>query len=109
MIPTTTTEWLALLGNKWTLAVIHELSIGTRRFAELKRAIPGVSQRMLAQSLRELAAAGIVKREALSALPPRVEYSITAFGATLESPMAKFEAWVLEASQNASAGPAPCP
>lgn len=105
MIPTTTTEWLALLGNKWTLPVLHELSIGTRRFSQLKSAIPGVSQRMLAQSLRELAEAGIVNREAVSAAPPCVEYSITKFGATLAVPVDTFRDWATKAGSTAGAAP----
>jgi len=70
----------SLLGEKWTLTVLTELRTDRRRFSELKREIPGVSQRMLAQTLRELERAHFVDRVVLSITPPRVEYVLTDLG-----------------------------
>jgi DNA-binding HxlR family transcriptional regulator len=104
MIPTTLTEWFALLGNKWTLPVLHELNtVDRRRFQEFKRAIPGVSQRMLAQTLRELTEAGLVERTVLSVSPPRVNYALTALGKTLPTPIKPFAAWSSKATHEATA------
>lgn len=99
MIPTNTTEWLSLLGNKWALPVLRELNGSKgRRFGQLKSSIAGVSQRMLAQTLRELVEAGIVARLEVSKIPICVEYSVTTFGTTLAVPLEAFEAWAKEAS-----------
>lgn len=69
---------LGLLGEKWTVSILVTLrGAGTLGFGELKRRIPGVSQRMLAQSLRRMVGARIVRREVMSARPPRVNYSLT--------------------------------
>jgi DNA-binding HxlR family transcriptional regulator len=84
------------VGDKWTLTVIAELGRGRHRFTELKRAIPGVSQRMLTVTLRALERDGLVRRTVHPVVPPRVEYELTPLGDTLlESAWALIN-WVLD-------------
>jgi DNA-binding HxlR family transcriptional regulator len=76
-------EILDRIGDKWSLTVIAELGNGSRRFTELKRAIPGVSQRMLTATLRGLERDGLVARTVHPVVPPRVDYELTNLGRTL--------------------------
>jgi DNA-binding HxlR family transcriptional regulator len=72
---------LQLIEGRWKLVIIfHLFDREVLRFSELERAIPGVSQKMLIQQLRELERDGIVAREVYPQVPPRVEYSLTAWG-----------------------------
>jgi len=72
-----------IVGGRWKGAVLDQLLQGTKRFSELKRAIPGITQRTLAQQLRELQSAGIVDRTVYPDTPPRVVYAITPLGKSL--------------------------
>ncbi|HEX7784513.1 MAG TPA: helix-turn-helix domain-containing protein [Sphingobium sp.] len=80
-------------GGKWKPLIVHYLIGGTKRFGELKRLIGGVTQRSLTLQLRELEHHGIVRREVFAEVPPRVEYSLTAFGRTLEPVLAAMKDW----------------
>ena len=64
-----------------------------RRFGELKRRVTGISEKMLIQALRELEMDGVVHREVFHEIPPRVEYSVTEFGATLNAALEPLCAW----------------
>ena len=64
--------------------ILHELLAGVSRFGELRRRLSGISEKMLAQHLRELETDGIVERKIYAEVPPRVEYSLTAAGKTLK-------------------------
>ena len=76
-------EILDRIGDKWSLTVISELGNATRRFTELKRGIPGISQRMLTATLRGLERDGLVTRTVYPVVPPRVDYTLTPLGRTL--------------------------
>ena len=83
-----------VFGGKWKPAVIYALeNEGTLRFNALRRLISGVSQRMLAQQLRELERDGIVSREHFAEIPPRVEYSLTKLGESLGPIGQAIDAW----------------
>lgn len=71
------------IGDKWSLAVIHTIGTTTKRFTELLRTVPGISQRMLTATLRGLERDGLVHRTVYPVVPPKVEYRLTPMGATL--------------------------
>ena len=75
---------LSLIDNKWKTLIIGEIMFeGTQRFGELRRALPGISQKVLTQNLRLMEDCGLIKREIFAEVPPRVEYSLTDFGIQL--------------------------
>ena len=79
-----TTEALKILEGRWKMVIIFHLFVQpVMRFSELERAIPDVSQRMLIQQLRDLEADGVVARTVYPEMPPKVEYSLTAWGKAL--------------------------
>ncbi|KNZ41823.1 winged helix-turn-helix transcriptional regulator [Acetobacterium bakii] len=69
-----------LIGGKWKLLILHQLSGGTKRFSELKRLLPGITPKMLTSQLRELEKNGIITRKIYPEVPPRVEYTMTRHG-----------------------------
>ena len=85
---------LAKVGDKWSILIIMTLSGGTRRFSELKRAIDGISQRMLTLTLRGLERDGLVRREVFPTIPPRVDYALTDLGRSLCVPVIALGSWV---------------
>lgn len=87
------TVTLRLLGGKWKLLILWHLWSRTCRFSELMRAIPGITQQMLTTQLRELEADGIVRRTIYAEVPPRVEYALTEYAATLEQVLRALAAW----------------
>jgi DNA-binding HxlR family transcriptional regulator len=74
---------LALLGNKWRMLILRELFTGTKRFVELSRGIPSISQKVLTQRLRAMEQDNLVHRRLFAEVPPRVEYSLTDVGKSL--------------------------
>jgi DNA-binding HxlR family transcriptional regulator len=75
---------LQVIGGKWKAVILYYLMHeGTHRFAELRRKIAGISERMLTQQLRELEADDVVRRQVYAEVPPKVEYSLTDYGQTL--------------------------
>lgn len=82
-----------VIGGKWKVIIIHHLIPETRRFSELRRLIPQITQRMLTSQLRELETHGVVHREVYPQVPPKVEYSLTKFGKSLESILGVMHDW----------------
>ncbi|WP_425577297.1 winged helix-turn-helix transcriptional regulator [Streptomyces enissocaesilis] len=83
-----------VVGGKWKALILWALDHeGTLRFGQLKRQVPGVSEKMLIQQLRELEADGIVHREVYREVPPRVEYSLTEMGEGLNEALGPLGAW----------------
>lgn len=88
-----TREVLDIVGNKWSLLVVRNLTHGPRRFTELKRAIDGISQRMLTVTLRGLERDGILTRTVHNVMPPHVSYELTPMGKTLRKATAPLLEW----------------
>lgn len=82
-----------IVGGKWKALILWALNERTHRFGELKRTVPGVSEKMLAQQLRELESDGIVHREVFDEVPPRVEYSLTEVGVALNAALVPLGDW----------------
>ena len=92
---TAVNDILARVGDKWSVRVVMGLADGSRRFNELRRDIPGISQRMLTRTLRGLERDGLVKRTVTPAVPPRVDYELTALGTSLCDPVARLGNWAI--------------
>jgi DNA-binding HxlR family transcriptional regulator len=84
---------LSIVGGKWKLQIIYCLLNGTKRFGQLRRLIPRTTQQMLTLQLRELEQAGIIHRQVYAQVPPKVEYSLTELGRSLEPIVHKIHAW----------------
>ena len=84
---------LNLIGGKWKGLILWHLCKKTLRFSQLKRRMQSVTQKMLTQQLRELEKDGLVHREVYPEVPPRVEYSLTEEGRTLEPLLTKMCQW----------------
>jgi DNA-binding HxlR family transcriptional regulator len=82
-----------VIGGKWKALILCELYMQPRRFGELKRLVQGISEKMLIQQLREMEEAELVHREVFHEVPPRVEYSVTDWGASLNESMTKLADW----------------
>ena len=87
---------LDLIGGKWKAVILFHLLGGSKRFNELRRLLPKVTQRMLTRQLRELESDHIVSRKVYAEVPPRVEYSLTEFGKTLEPVIRTLQKWGME-------------
>lgn len=84
---------LEVIGGKWKSVVLYHLLDGTKRFNEIRRLVPDVSQRMLTKQLRELESDNIVNRKVYAEVPPKVEYSVTEFGQTLTPIIISLQKW----------------
>jgi DNA-binding HxlR family transcriptional regulator len=82
-----------LIGRRWTGAIVRALLSGVTRFSDLSETVPGLSDRMLAERLKELEGAGIVLRTVIPETPVRVEYSLTAKGRDLHAVIQAVAAW----------------
>ncbi len=81
------------VGDKWSVLVLHLLSNGTLRFTELRKAIDGISQRMLTVTLRGLERDGLVSRTVHPVVPPRVDYALTTLGQSLSETITNLVVW----------------
>ncbi|WP_410583315.1 winged helix-turn-helix transcriptional regulator [Amycolatopsis sp. lyj-108] len=84
---------IAVVGGKWKGLILFALQDGPMRFGELRRAVPGISERVLILQLREMETTGLLHREVYHQVPPKVEYSLTAFGDSLNTAMAALGEW----------------
>jgi DNA-binding HxlR family transcriptional regulator len=84
---------LQLIGNKWKIFVLRELLPGAKRFGELQKSIPNISQKVLTQNLRAMEADGLVVRNVFAEVPPRVEYHLSELGHTLRPVVAVMLEW----------------
>jgi DNA-binding HxlR family transcriptional regulator len=84
---------LDVIGNKWKGVILFHLLSGTKRFNELRRLIPNVTQRMLTLQLRELEKDSIIIRTVYPQIPPKVEYSLTGFGQSLKPVISSLKEW----------------
>ena len=85
---------MSMLEGRWKFAVLYVLSRrGTLRFKELERAIPGISTRMLTKELKHLEAHKLINRVAYATVPPKVEYSLTKIGESIEPVIKELSSW----------------
>ena len=85
-----------VVGGKWKVLILWALGAGPKRFGELKRAVAGVSEKVLVQHLRELERDEVVHRKVHAAMPPKVEYSLTPDGTTLIEALRPLAGWGCE-------------
>lgn len=84
---------IELIGKRWTGAIVCALTERPMRFGELRKAVPGLSDRLLSQRLRELEEEGLVEREVEAGTPVRVTYSLTGIGAQLGPAIGELRSW----------------
>ena len=87
---------LDTIADRWATLIIDLLATGPRRFGALRRAIGGISQKMLTQTLRTLERDGLVRRTVYATTPPSVEYALTPLGQTLIEPLGALTAWSVQ-------------
>ena len=84
---------LTLIGDKWKVLILRDLMPGTKRFGELKKSVGNVSQKVLTAQLRAMEESGLVNRKVYAEVPPRVEYSLTELGKSLNPILDSMRAW----------------
>ncbi len=84
---------ISLIDGKWKCVILFQLGRGTLRFNEIRRRVPGVTQRMLTNQLREMEADGLIQRRVYAEVPPRVEYSLSPLGRSMEPVLAALKEW----------------
>lgn len=84
---------LNFISDKWKILIIRDLLTGTKRFSELKKSLAPVTQKMLTQQLRQMENDGIIHREVYPVVPPKVEYSLTELGRSLEPVIEVMKKW----------------
>lgn len=84
---------LTLISDKWKVLIIRDLMTGTKRFGELKKSIGSVSQKVLTAQLRQMEASGLLSRKVYAEVPPRVEYTLTDLGYSLQPVLIAMHDW----------------
>lgn len=84
---------LTLIGDKWKVLILRDLLTGTKRFGELKKSLGNVSQKVLTAQLRDMEESGLVNRKVYAEVPPRVEYSLTVLGESLNPILDAMKCW----------------
>ena len=92
---TAVNDILSTIGDKWTVLIVVTLSKGPMRFNEIRRAVDGISQRMLTLTLRGLERDGFATRTVFPTVPPRVDYALTELGKTLIAPLEQIARWAI--------------
>ncbi|MFI3208304.1 MAG: helix-turn-helix domain-containing protein [Eubacteriales bacterium] len=87
---------LTLISDKWKILILRDLSTGTKRFGELKKSVTGVSPKVLTSNLRAMEENGIINRVVYAEVPPKVEYSLTELGHSLEPVLDAMAIWGTE-------------
>jgi DNA-binding HxlR family transcriptional regulator len=87
------TAALSVIGGKWKVIILWHLRDGVKRFGELQRLVRGISQKMLTQELRDLEENGLVRRKVYPVVPPKVEYSLTETGWSLQPVLEQLSRW----------------
>ena len=96
----TTRQALERLAAKWRVLLLYALMAGPQRHAELRRRLPGITQKVLTQTLRAMEGDGLVERRVLKdTAPQHVQYELTALGKTLQEPLAAICAWAADHAQ----------
>ncbi len=94
---------LAIMGGKWKPLILYHLRSGPRRFGDLKRAVAGISEKVLIQQLPELVSADVLVRHDYAEVPPKVDYTVTPFGMTLIEALLPLCEWGVRNRTRASA------
>lgn len=84
---------LTLISDKWKVLILRDLLTGTKRFGELKKSLGGVSQKVLTSQLRQMEASGLLTRKVYAEVPPRVEYTLTELGYSLQPVLETMRDW----------------
>ncbi|MFF3572510.1 winged helix-turn-helix transcriptional regulator [Nocardia jiangxiensis] len=84
---------IEVIANKWTVVTLYALAEGPKRHSELVALSGGISRKVLTQTLRRLQSNGLIDRQRYAEVPPRVEYSLTPLGRTLQAPIAMLTEW----------------
>lgn len=84
---------LSLISSRWVVLILRELIYGTRRFGQIRKALGGVSTKVLTQNLRTMEENGLLTRETFAEVPPRVEYTLTALGQSLRPVLLSMVEW----------------
>ena len=84
---------LTLISDKWKVLILRDLLTGTKRFGELKKSLGGVSQKVLTSQLRQMEASGLLTRKVYAEVPPRVEYTLTELGYSLQPVLEAMSDW----------------
>lgn len=92
----TISSLLSRIGDKWSVLIVTTLGDETKRFNQLRREIPSISQRMLTLTLRNLERDGLVSRAVTPSIPPRVDYALTKLGRSLLRPLSGLSEWALD-------------
>jgi DNA-binding HxlR family transcriptional regulator len=100
------TAALAVIDGKWKTALLWLLESGPQRPGELRRRLPGLTEKVLGQALREMTEDGLVHREVYDVLPLKTEYSLTPFGRDLAEALAPLSAWGHRRLEHLAATPA---
>ena len=89
-----------LIGNKWKLLILRNLMGKTQRFTDFIHTIPGISKKVLTDNLRALESDGLIEREVFAEVPPRVEYSLSEIGKTIQPVLDAMREWGEEYKSN---------